>query len=141
MRIDEKLTDYVVDQVVRLVKTPSLAGHTDQAISYVEQELTRARIAHRRTGRRGIFAEIEGVYSASQAHVDTDLRESPTPAYALANARLGGSLGRFRLAVGIANLFDRSYVEHLSYQRDPFRNGFRIYEPGRNVYTNVSWVF
>jgi hypothetical protein len=28
-----------------------------------------------------------------------------------------------------------------SYQRDPFRTGAKIYEPGRNIYANVAWVF
>jgi putative aminopeptidase FrvX len=75
MRIDEKLTDYVVEQVVRLVKTPSLAGHTDEAISHVEQELTRAGVKHQRTGRGALLATVEGREKGPQraltAHVDT----------------------------------------------------------------------
>jgi putative aminopeptidase FrvX len=75
MRLDEKLTDYVVEQVVRLVKTPSLAGHTDEAISYVEEELTHVGIAHRRTGRGALLATLkgreEGMHRALTAHVDT----------------------------------------------------------------------
>jgi iron complex outermembrane receptor protein len=45
------------------------------------------------------------------------------------------------LTVGIANLFDTYFIEHLSYQRDPYRSGLRIAEPGRNLFTNVSWKF
>jgi putative aminopeptidase FrvX len=75
VRFDEKLTDYVVDQVVRLVKTPSLAGHTDEAISHVEQELTKLKITHRRTGRGALLATLEGKekgpHRALTAHVDT----------------------------------------------------------------------
>jgi putative aminopeptidase FrvX len=75
VRFDEKLTDYVVDQVVRLVKTPSLAGHTDEAISYVEQELTKFKVTHRRTGRGALLATLEGKekgpHRALTAHVDT----------------------------------------------------------------------
>jgi len=75
MRIDDRLTDYVVDQVVRLVKTPSLAGHTDAAISHVEQELSRASVKHRRTGRGALLATLEGRGKGPQraltAHVDT----------------------------------------------------------------------
>lgn len=109
-----------------------------------EMPPTRSRLAlryERRGQRRSGFAEVEAIYSSRQAHVDTDLRESPTPAYALTNARVGGSLGRLRVSVGVANLFDRTYLEHLSYQRDPFRTGSRVFEPGRNIYTNVSLVF
>ena len=80
--------------------------------------------------RGSAFAEIEEIYSAGQTHVDTDLRESPTPPYALLNARVGGSFGHARFSVGLSNLLDRTYVEHLSYQRDPFRTGSKVYEPG-----------
>jgi iron complex outermembrane recepter protein len=104
----------------------------------------RSRLALRyehRVSRGSAFVEIEEVYSAGQTHVDTDLRESPTPPYALLNARFGGSLGRARFSVGLSNLLDRTYVEHLSYQRDPFRTGSKVYEPGRNIYANVAFTF
>jgi putative aminopeptidase FrvX len=75
MRFDEKLTDYVVDQVVQLVKTPSLAGHADAAITYVEQQLTQVGLKHRRTGRGALLATLEGKekgpHRALTAHVDT----------------------------------------------------------------------
>ncbi len=123
-------------------KTDLAAGITSPWLS--EMPPARSRLAlryeHRGSWWNG-FAEIEGVYSARQSHVDTDLRESPTPAYGLANARVGGGFGRLRLAVGLANLFDTTYVEHLSYQRDPFRSGARVFEPGRNIYANLSVGF
>jgi iron complex outermembrane receptor protein len=81
------------------------------------------------------------VYSARQDHVDPTLRETPTPPYAVVNLRGGTSVRWVRLTVGIANLLDRTYYEHLSYQRDPFRSGATVYEPGRNVYVNLAMVF
>ena len=45
------------------------------------------------------------------------------------------------LNVRIANIFDKSYFEHLSYQRDPFRSGTRVPEPGRNVFVNMLYRF
>lgn len=103
---------------------------------------TRLALRYDRRGQRhGLFGELEGVYSARQTHVDSDLKESPTPGYGVVNARVGGTLSRLRVAVGISNLFNRAYVEHLSYQRDPFRLGNRVYEAGRNVYTNVGLSF
>jgi iron complex outermembrane receptor protein len=109
-----------------------------------EMPPTRGRLAlryERHSARHSGFAEVEAVYSARQGHVNTDLQESATPSYAIANLRIGGSLGRVKAVVGVANLFDRTYVEHLSYQRDPFRSGARVYEPGRNVHANVSIGF
>jgi iron complex outermembrane receptor protein len=106
-----------------------------------EMPPARGRLAVRyetKTTRWGGFAEIESIYALAQTAVDTDLRESPTPPYALTNARLGATFGRLRAAVGLANIFNRTYYENLSYQRDPFRNGTRVFEPGRNVYANVT---
>jgi putative aminopeptidase FrvX len=60
MTTDDKLTDYIVEQVVRLVKTPSLAGHTDAAVGYIENELDRAGIGYKRTGRGALLATLEG---------------------------------------------------------------------------------
>ena len=87
------------------------------------------------------FVELEGVASAGQSHVDGSLGETPTPAYAVANLAGGLRRGRLAMTVGVANLFDAYYVEHLSYQRDPFRSGVRVAEPGRNAFTSLSWRF
>ena len=48
---------------------------------------------------------------------------------------------RISVALGATNLFDRFYAPHLSYQRDPFRTGARVYDPGRNIYVNLSFRF
>jgi iron complex outermembrane recepter protein len=118
------------------------AGVNSQWLSEMPPARGRLALRYERRGvARGFFAEIEGICSAAQTHVDTDLKESPTPGYAIANLRVGGSLWRLRLTVGVANLFDETYMEHLSYQRDPFRTGTKVYEPGRNVYTNVALAF
>lgn len=109
-----------------------------------EMPPVRGRMAVRYE-RRGVrvtaFTELEVGYSARQTRVDAELREAPTPAYSVASARLGLAVGRLRLSGGVANLFDRRYVEHLSYQRDPFRGGAKVYEPGRTLFTHVSLVF
>lgn len=88
-----------------------------------------------------LFAELEGVGSAAQTHVDQSLSEQPTAAYALANLTAGLRRGRASLAVGVANVFDTYFVEHLSFQRDPFRTGVRVAEPGRAMFANLSWKF
>jgi iron complex outermembrane recepter protein len=105
---------------------------------------TRSRLAVRYDlshEHHGIFAEAEAIYSASQTSVDTDVQETPTPGYTLINLRVGGTVRLVRLAFGVGNLLNRTYVEHLSYQRDPFRAGVRVFEPGRNIYTNVTVAF
>lgn len=78
------------------------------------------------------YAELEGVAAAAQERVDSGLQETPTSGWTIANLRGGIELGRFSLIGGLENLFDRAYREHLSYQRDPFRAGVAVPEPGRS---------
>jgi iron complex outermembrane receptor protein len=99
-----------------------------------------ARAAFRYELGKG-FGEIEGVFAARQDRVDTDLEEQPTPGYGVANLRAGARLGWLQLTVAVYNLLDRQYVEHLSYQRDPFRSGTRVPEPGRSVAVTAAARF
>ena len=88
-----------------------------------------------------LFAALEGVFAADQSRVDAALHESPTPGWGVLNASAGLRRGPLRLTVGLQNAFDRYYVEHLSYQRDPFRSGARVAEPGRSFFANASYGF
>jgi iron complex outermembrane receptor protein len=108
--------------------------------SLAETPPLRARLRARLDDGR-LFAELEGVGSAAQSRVDRSLGEAETPAWAIANLSTGWRTRRFTATVGVANLFDTYFVEHLSYQRDPYRSGVRVAEPGRSLYTNVSWFF
>ncbi len=100
----------------------------------------RGRVAARYdTGR--FFGEAEGVFSAAQNRVDTDLEEQPTAGWGIANLKAGASYAGFTLTAGVSNLFDRFYYESLSYQRDPYRSGIKIPEPGRVFFVNLAWRF
>jgi iron complex outermembrane recepter protein len=88
-----------------------------------------------------LFGEVEGVASAAQNSVDRTLGEWTTPSYGIVNLTAGLRRGRLSATVGVANVFNRYYVEHLSFQRDPFRSGLRVAEPGRNLFTNLNWRF
>ena len=98
------------------------------------------------TGRLALRYEpgrwfVEGVARAAarQDHVDDDLGETPTPAWEVLDLRAGLELGRLRLLVGVDNLFDRAYARSLSYQRDPFRAGVVVPEPGRTLLASVEF--
>lgn len=91
---------------------------------------------------RGVyFAQVEGLFQATQDRVDSDLNESKTSGWGILNLKAGGEYGRFRVVVGVDNLFDKFYYEHLSYRRDPFSSGVKVPEPGRSFYLNGSYVF
>lgn len=87
------------------------------------------------------FAEAEGLFAARQNRVDPVLRERPTPGWGIANLRAGLFLSEMELTVAVRNLFDRYYRDHLSYQRDPFRSGHRVPEPGRTVTASLALRF
>jgi len=87
------------------------------------------------------FGEVETILSATQNRVDTDLNEQKTSGYGVVNAKVGGNFRGFTITAGIDNVFDKKYFEHLSYQRDPFRTGVEVPEPGRTFYVNASYTF
>ena len=94
-----------------------------------------------RYDRAVAFAEAQGVFAADQDRVDTDLKEAPTPGYGVMNLRAGGQWKRVRLTIALDNVFNRLYVQHNSFQRDPYRTGVRVPEPGRNLYASLSYRF
>lgn len=94
-----------------------------------------------RYDRVTIFGEAELVATARQSRVDADLLEDPTPGYAVLNVRVGRQIQRLRVSVNVDNVLDRRYLDFTSYRRDPFRSTVRVYEPGRNLYLNVSYRY
>ena len=88
-----------------------------------------------------ISGEVEGVFAGAQKNVDPSLGEQPTAGYGIANIRMGLNIKRASIGLGLDNLFGRKYFEHLSYQRDPFRSGARVYEPGRNFVVHISYRY
>ncbi len=100
----------------------------------------RGRVAARYDDGR-FFGSVEGVFAADQNRVDASLNEAQTPGWGVMNASVGVRQGRLRLTAGVANAFDRLYTDHLSYQRDPFRSGVRVPEPGRSLFANASFRF
>jgi iron complex outermembrane receptor protein len=100
----------------------------------------RGRVAARYDDGR-FFGSLEGVFAADQDRVDASLNEARTPGWGVMNASAGLRRGPLRVTVGLTNAFDRLYVDHLSYQRDPFRSGVRVPEPGRSFFANASFRF
>jgi iron complex outermembrane receptor protein len=78
---------------------------------------------------------------APQDRIDARLLERRTPGYGLLGVKGGVHRKRLNLAVGVDNLLNRFYYDHLSFQRDPYRTGVRIPEPGRTLYVNISVPF
>ena len=86
-----------------------------------------------------VWGELEGIIAAGQSKVDDQLNEEPTSGHELVNLRLGLTVKNVRIWVGLINVFNSRFYEHLSYQRDPFRSGVRVFEPGRNLFINFDF--
>lgn len=87
------------------------------------------------------FGVVEGILSAKQDFVDLDLGEEDTPSWGIFNLQVGIRHDIISATVGIGNVFNQYYFEHLSYQRDPFRSGVRVPEPGRHLFVNLAVDF
>lgn len=124
---------------VRGTMTP-VASVGITATNLAETPPLRGRMRLRADDGR-VFAELEGVASAAQNHVDASLGELATASYGIVNVASGWRRGPLAVSVGVSNLLDSYFVEHLSFQRDPYRTGVRVAEPGRNLFTNLTWRF
>jgi len=94
-----------------------------------------------RYDRSVVFFEVRGAFAATQERVDADLKESPTPGYGTMDLRIGTRFRQLRLTIALDNVFDRLYLNYNSYQRDPYRTGARVPEPGRNLYASLGYRF
>lgn len=92
------------------------------------------------------FIALESVAASSQDKVSVYNNEKTTAGWGIANLRGGFGLGKyFAIKLGVENIFDKSYQDHLGgYNRVagsdvPLRE--RLYSKGRNYYIslNANW--
>lgn len=121
---------------VQYAKPTAGLSRTDMA----EMPPFRSR-ASLRYGRSVFFAEVDAIAVARQDRIDVALQEQPTAGYALLGVKAGIHYKLWNIAAGVDNLTGRFYCEHLSYQRDPYRSGVRMPEPGRTLFLNIARTF
>jgi iron complex outermembrane receptor protein len=152
--VDAKLYGFDAEAVYSLTQRVYLSGNTSfvrgvqdsiptkgiNSENLPEMPPLRSRAGLRYATAR-LSVEIEGVFSGPQRWVNTDLREDPTAGYGIANLKFCATFRRFTFRASFNNILNRLYYEYLSYQRDPFRTGTRVYEPGRNLYFNLSFRY
>ncbi len=75
-----------------------------------------------------------------QARISEEFGETETPSFSLLNASLTYQLTEItRVNLGVNNLFDENYYEHLN--RSVRGSASPIFEPGRNFFASVNFVF
>lgn len=94
----------------------------------------------RAPGLAGLRAFARGSGATRARRVDAALGETPTAAWARLDlgARWDGIPGA-SVEAEIENVTDVLYTQHLSYLRDPFSAGLRVWEPGRVFRLMVSF--
>ncbi len=90
---------------------------------------------------RYFFSEVSSVVTGQQDKVDADENEQRTAGYSIFNLSTGYHTRRINLEMGLNNALSRQYSEFLSYARNPYSNGIRLPEPGRNFFVNLSYSF
>ncbi|QOX77432.1 TonB-dependent receptor [Trichlorobacter lovleyi] len=100
----------------------------------------RGRLALQYDDRR-FFAGISQTLVARQNRFDATLNETSMPGYCVTDLHLGTRYNGFTITAAVNNLFDSSYVQPLSYQRDPLTMAVRIPESGRNFALSASYRF
>lgn len=79
---------------------------------------------------------LKHTYNNAQIRVDEVLNESTTPAWNRIDIGATYSAGTFLISLEIENLTNAFYYQHLSYLRDPFASGAKVFEPGTTVRLN-----
>ena len=80
-------------------------------------------------------------HAAGQGRVDTALDESSTGAWNRLDLAVDMKQEAYTLRLGLENVTNVLYTQHLSYLRSPFASGLRVNDPGRTVRATAVFEF
>jgi iron complex outermembrane receptor protein len=86
----------------------------------------------------GAHVFVAHTYSDAQTRVDAVLGETATPSWNRLDLGLRVTRGPLEFRLDAENITDETYFRHLSFLRDPFASGVRVYEPGATVRLSVQ---
>ena len=84
---------------------------------------------------------LSHTYNDAQTRVDNMLTESKTSAWHRVDLSLTYFNTSYQVSLGLENLFDETYQQHLSYLRDPFSSGLAVNEPGRTIRLSLLYDY
>jgi len=82
---------------------------------------------------------LKHTYNDAQTRVDATLNETTTPAWNRLDIGAVCTAGSFLISLDVENLTNALYYQHLSYLRNPFASGNKVFEPGRTVRLNLRF--
>jgi len=80
------------------------------------------------------------IYEAEQNRVDKILTEDITPSWYKMDIGVKYEFQNLLLRLEFENITNQLYYKHLSYSRNPFATGTKVFEPGRRVYLSLSYA-
>lgn len=81
----------------------------------------------------GLKCWITHSYENTQKRVDAYLKESQSEAWNILGLSFIYDFNNFRIRLDAENILDHHYSPYLSFVRNPFSSGNRVYEPGRSL--------
>jgi iron complex outermembrane recepter protein len=82
---------------------------------------------------------LNAFYEAEQNRVDELLKEDSTPSWYRLDIGTKYELNNLSIRFEVENLTNELYFRHLSYSRNPFSTGTKVYEPGRKIYLSLNY--
>jgi iron complex outermembrane receptor protein len=77
-------------------------------------------------------------YNDAQTRVSKTANETPVTSFRTFDAGIRFNFGNLNAEISVNNLLNENYYTYLSYRRDPFASGVRVYEPGRTLSFSLS---
>lgn len=90
---------------------------------------------------KGIILFVNHIYNNTQSRVDEIINEKPSNTFNVINAGGRLILNNLTFSFEVNNILNNTYYNSLSYARNPYSSGVRVYEPGRNVLFGVLYNF
>jgi iron complex outermembrane receptor protein len=77
-------------------------------------------------------------YNDAQIRVSRTANETPVTSFRTFDAGIRFNFGNLKAEISVDNLLNENYYTYMSYRRDPFASGVRVYEPGRTLNFSLS---
>jgi iron complex outermembrane receptor protein len=77
-------------------------------------------------------------YNDAQTRVSKTANETPVTSFRTFDAGIRFNFGNLKVEISVDNLLNENYYTYMSYRRDPFASGVRVYEPGRTLNFSLS---
>lgn len=80
-----------------------------------------------------LSARLHWVHAFEQSRIDREFGETVTADWNRLDLELEYAMRQTNLVLTVRNLTDELYYNHLSFRRDPFASGARVFDPGLTV--------